>query len=419
MFREICRYLKSPMIPMLLVVLIDHMGFGILFPILVPVFMNDQGILGGEVASLTKSFWYNITLAIFPITLYFGAIFLGRLSDQFGRRKILMICLTGASLSYCLAGIAVDCKWLFLLIASRALAGLTSGSMPIAQAAVIDISSQENRARNLGLVITMGSLGFLMGPLVGGVFANNQILSWFSYATPFYVASLLALINLVFLFCFFKETFVPKQKRSLKWTHCFELIAAPLVVKRLRFLSGIFFLVQVGWSFYFQFIGVFLLKKHQFVSRDISLFMCLIGVGFAIGSTWAIRTLARYFSDINIALGFLLLALFCIFYTSLGTVGVFNWVSACLIGMSMAAVYSLIVKFFSLTVSGEEQGWVMGVSEAICSIAWAITPLLSTYLEDISLVLPFQVATGALVLSLFLLRLWKLPDSPKITLQQA
>lgn len=409
MLSSIQTKLRSPLVPLSLLILIDHIGFGIFFPILVPLFMDPQGILGPDAASQVKSFWYNVTLSVFPVALFFGSTLLGSLSDQFGRKKILILCLLGAILSYFLAGVAIDYMTIPLLIVSRAIAGLAAGSMPIAQAAIVDISDERERGSNLGLIILAASVGFLIGPLLGGFFANANIVSWFSYSTPFYIAALLAFVNLCFLLRFFKETFAPKKAKKFRWQKCVELSIAPFKVKNIRFLSFIFLLVQLGWSFYFQFISLFLLKRYQYSAQDISLFMTLMGIGFAVGSCWALRILSRYFKDITLALASLGIIVFSllIIITELHLFA--NWVSSFWVGVGMAVLYSLMIKFFSCLVSEQEQGWIMGVSEAIVSVAWAITPLASTYLENIELSLPLQVATVLLGASMILLCFWKAP----------
>ena len=291
-----------------------------------------------------------------------------------GRKKVLLVCLFGAALGYALSGVAVDLKYVPLLIVSRALAGLTAGSMPIAQAAMIDISTPETKAGNIGLVILAASFGFLFGPLAGGFFANSNIISWFSYSTPLYFASILALGNM-WLLKHFKETFIPKNRVSINLKQSLDFLIAPFKTPNIRFLSFVYLLMQLGWSFYFQFIAVYLLKKHNFSSQDIALFMSLMGIGFALGSCWVLRFISKYLQDQIAALLTLSIATLCVFATVYDIHTNVAWVAAFLLGITMAAAYSILIKLFSSAVSEEKQGWIMGVSEAIVAVAWAITPL--------------------------------------------
>ena len=323
--------LKSPLIPLSLVVLIDHIGLGIIFPILVPIFMDNNGILGPEASSSLKSLWYNLTLSVFPIALFFGSTLLGSLSDRFGRKKVLAICLMGATFSYVLSGIALDIGNIPLLILSRALAGFTAGSMPIAQAAVIDISTAEKRAGNLGLLILAGSLGFLLGPLVGGIFSNTSLVNWFSYSTPLYFAGLLAFLN----FCslkFVTETFSPNKAVPFQFSQILDLMVTPFKEKQIRFLAIIYLFLMLGWGAYFQFVAVFLLKKHQYSSQGIGLYMSLMGVGFAVGSSVAIRLLVKYFQDVTVALLAAAAVTLNIVLTVLELHSAFTWIGSVFVG---------------------------------------------------------------------------------------
>ncbi len=398
---------SGPLLSLCLLILIDHMGFGILYPVLVPIFMDpDSGILGPAMSESTKNLWFSITLSVFPICVFFSAASAGDLSDQFGRKKILIFCLLIAAVGYALSAVAVDLRNLPLLLLSRVLAGLSAGSMPIAQAAAIDLSTEDSKASNLGIIILMASFGFLLGPLVGAFFTNPHIVSWFSYSTPLYFASFMALVNL-WMLRFFKETFVPKQRAPLSVKRMFKLLTVPFCLENIRSLACIFLFMQLGWSFYFQFISIFLLKKHAFNAQHIGYFMSLIGVGFAFGSCVVLRIITKYFSDTTVALIALSFAtLGGILTTStLSSSGI--WFIALLLGISMSVAYSIIVKLFSSLVSREKQGWIMGVSEAIASVAWATTPLIAGYVGQFSVSIPIMLATVLFLGSFLLLQFWK------------
>jgi DHA1 family tetracycline resistance protein-like MFS transporter len=128
--------------PLFLVLFIDGMGLGLLFPILNALIMDPSGgILAHSVSVDARNFIFGGIISIFMLCWFFGAAYLGDLSDQVGRKKSLLICLLGAFLGYLLSAIAVICGSFSLLIIGRIIAGFTSGSQPIAQAAIIDISS--------------------------------------------------------------------------------------------------------------------------------------------------------------------------------------------------------------------------------------------------------------------------------------
>ncbi|ATN85195.1 hypothetical protein AYO29_01045 [Coxiella burnetii str. Schperling] len=101
------------------------------------------------------------------ICWFFGAAILGDLSDTVGRKKALLVCLIGSFLGYLLSAFAVGIHSLTFLILGRVIAGFTAGSQPIAQAAIVDVSSEAHKARNIGLILLAISLGLSSGPSLG------------------------------------------------------------------------------------------------------------------------------------------------------------------------------------------------------------------------------------------------------------
>src|SRR3990167_9514251 len=130
--------------PLFLVLFIDGMGLSLLFPVLNSIIVDPHSdFLATSVFDSTRDLLYGVTVGIFMICWFFGAAFLGDLSDMIGRKKALMICLMGSFLGYLLSAFAVLAHSLLFLIIGRVVAGFTAGSQPIAQAAIVDISEPE------------------------------------------------------------------------------------------------------------------------------------------------------------------------------------------------------------------------------------------------------------------------------------
>src|SRR3990167_1878152 len=156
--------------PLFLVLFIDGMGLSLIFPILNSIIVDPQSAFLSVSTSVgTRDFLYGLIVGIFMLCWFFGAAILGDLSDLIGRKKSLLICLIGAFLGYLLSAGAIVVKSIWLLILGRIVAGFTAGSQPIAQAAVVDVSTPEHKTRNIGFIILSPSLGFVLGPIIGGV----------------------------------------------------------------------------------------------------------------------------------------------------------------------------------------------------------------------------------------------------------
>ena len=173
-----------------LTIFLDLVGFGIVLP-LMPFYVKS---MGGTAETLG---WL---LSLFSVTQLLATPFLGRLSDRFGRRPVILLSLVGNAAAMVVFAIATNVRWLALLFASRTLAGATSGNLSACQAAVADVTQGEARAKGMGLVGAAIGLGFVLGPVLGSLLAG--IGPW----APPLGAAALAAVDVVAAFFFMPET---------------------------------------------------------------------------------------------------------------------------------------------------------------------------------------------------------------------
>ena len=177
----------SPLFVIFLTVFIDMVGFGIVIPVL-PLYAEHFHATPIEIGWLT-GIYSGMQIIFMPI--------LGRLSDRFGRRPVLIVSLAGTALGFLIMGWASS---LPLLFAARIIDGATGGNISTAQAYIADISTPENRSRSMGMIGAAFGLGFTFGPMIGG------IMSHISYGAPFYFAAALAAVNVVLLYFILPES---------------------------------------------------------------------------------------------------------------------------------------------------------------------------------------------------------------------
>ena len=189
---------KSRLTIVIFTLFLDALGYGILIPI-VPLLLTDSNsnfyLLGPEVSIKSGYILLGLITAIFPLMQFFSTSILGELSDKFGRKPILMYTLTGTFLSYALFAFGISIRNIPVLFIARAIAGITSGNLSVAQAAIADITKPEDRAKNFGLIGAAFGTGFIIGPFLGGKLSDPNLLPFFNPTIPFYFASILALIN--------------------------------------------------------------------------------------------------------------------------------------------------------------------------------------------------------------------------------
>ena len=186
----------------MLTTLIDMMAIGLIIPVL-PALV---GSLTGSAAD--QAFWYGAVTFAFSIANFFSSPVLGALSDGHGRRPVLLIGFCGLALSFFATGLATA---VWMLIVVRLVSGAMQSNLSIANAYVADISPPEERARRFGMLGAMFGVGFILGPVVGG------LLGAISLQLPFFAAGSLALLNLLYGFFVLPESLPAGRRRAFDW----------------------------------------------------------------------------------------------------------------------------------------------------------------------------------------------------------
>ena len=269
------------MLALFLVIFIDSMGFGLLFPILNEVLLDPSVNFMSHMTPMgDRVFWFGITLSIFMLCWFFGATIIGDISDLLGRKKALVICLVGGFIGYVISAVGVAVHLISLLIVGRMVAGFTAGSQPVAQAAIIDLSTPENKASYIGYILLASCVGFALGPVLGAVLANSNLVSWFDFTTPLYAAALLSLFNAILLMIMFKETFVRSAPVSIKWYRAVNAFISAFRHPTVKRLSVVLFLMILSWNGFFSYISLFVLTRFNFTPSEVSLYMADMGGRF-------------------------------------------------------------------------------------------------------------------------------------------
>lgn len=187
----------------LLTVLIDVIGFGIIIPVLPKLLEEMMGIGVNEAST-----YGGYLLAAFAIAQFICSPIMGNLSDQYGRRPVLLLSLFGLSIDYLILAFAPDFTW---LVIGRIIAGIGGASFTTASAYIADVSTDENRSKNFGMIGAAFGMGFIIGPLLGGVFGEIGV------RVPFYVAAGLAFANFLYGYFILPESLPENKRRPFNW----------------------------------------------------------------------------------------------------------------------------------------------------------------------------------------------------------
>lgn len=362
---------------------IDAVGLGIMFPILTPLILNAKlSILDPATSVNSRNLLYGITLSAFPLGLFFSAPILGDLSDSLGRRKILIFAIIGVAISYAASAVAVWQSSIGFLIFSRFFAGLVSGSQPIAQAAIMDISPPEKKAKNLSWIFFFCSSGFFIGPLLGGWLSDSTLSPYFNLTTPLWAAVALCFLCGIGLIFGFKETVLEKRAITLQPLRGFKVIGETMTNKHINLLLVSVLLTQLSWSCFFQIIPAYLTEHLAFSPQQIAHYVSIISIGFAVAFCGAIDWLGKRFAPLKVARAAILFSFFCLLAANLLPSNWLMWSIAAPLGFASACTYTLSLTIASNRVDPAYQGWLMGAAMGMISIAWFLTPMIGGILMN-------------------------------------
>lgn len=372
--------MKSPLFSLFFTVLIDLLGVGLIIPILAPLFQNTNGILPMDASDTTRTIMMGLLYATYPLMQFFGAPLLGTWSDRYGRKKILLLALLGTLLGYVLFIFGISFKLPILLYLGRALDGFTGGNISIVQSAIADISKPEDRAKNFGLIGMAFGIGFVFGPFIGGTLSDSSIVSWFSYAVPFYLAAVLSVVNILLVARNVEETHPQTEKSIREHKSPIQLVTYGFTHPDFRMLFLVSLLFTFGFSSFTQFFQVFLVKKYAFTQSQIGYLFAFVGI--CIGLTQGILTRwtsSRYKPEniLKVSIPATSLALLGYAITTQ------SW-QLFLVVPFFAAFNGLTTPNLSATISrradASHQGLILGITHAVQALGQALPAVLLAWL---------------------------------------
>ena len=345
--------------------LIDITGWGIIIPV-IPKLIEE--LINGDVSEAAK-FGGWLTFA-YAITQFVCAPLIGNLSDKYGRRPIILISLFTFAIDYLLLAFSPTIVWLFI---GRIIAGLTGASITTASAYIADVSTPENRAKNFGLIGAAFGLGFIIGPVIGG------LLGQIGSRVPFYAAAVLCMLNFIYGFFILPESLPEENRRPFEWKRA-NPIHALLNLKKYPSLIGlviVIFLLYLGshavhsnWTFYTMY-------RFNWNEKTVGISLGVIGVLVGVVQGGLIRwTNPKLGNEKSIYLGLALYTIGMILFSFAFE----SWmmfvflIPYCLGGIAGPALQSVI----SGQVPANEQGEIQGTLASLMSASAIIGPPMMT-----------------------------------------
>ena len=404
---------EAAVAPLLLLILIDAIGFAMLTPILASALApGSNAPLQNGLSANARQIVYGVATGIYPAMTFFGAPILGQLSDRIGRKIILLVCASGIVASYIAISAAFAWGSVPLLMAGRFVGGLTAASQAIALTALVDVCRPQRKDFWLSMGLLSSSLGFVIGPALGGLLSDAHIVSWFTFLTPLYVTAILAGINFFLLASLFYDSRKPVQPRTkgLRFSLMSgvqSLASAFSLPGALRDVSWVFLLQELAWGAYFYFVPVFLLDRFAASSTETSLFMSVMGIGFCLSFAVAMPFLTKRYSTRDITR-------WSLFFTAVFLVGSafapsmrLEWALILPISVAVAVSYGALIILFTDTAAEDSKGEIMGITAAINAFSFGTSSFLGGLIEAIHVGSALFASVILMTLSWFLFTIQK------------
>ncbi len=354
--------LRKEYITILIILITEVLGFSLILPFL-PFYAQEFG---------ASPLVIGLLLTTFSLFQFISAPIMGRLSDQYGRRPLLMISQFSTFLGFVILGFA-NSLWLIFL--SRIVDGLFGSNFTIAQAYLSDISSKKDRAKAFAISGIAFGFGFLVGPGIGG------FLSTFSYQLPSFLAAAVSFLTIIITFFFLPETIKRKKKIKIDFK-IFDFKDFKRFFSNSRVSSKLwqFFAYVLSFSILVSTLALYAQRQLGFNSADIGFMLTYIGFISIIIRGIILSKLINLLGERNLRY----IGVIFIIFGMIGSAFVYDWLTIIVI-MTLFAFGSgvsrpLMLGNISRNISSKKQGSVLGITSSLISISNIIGPLIGGFM---------------------------------------
>lgn len=375
-----------------IIVFIDSMGWGLVFPILEPIVINNANHMFSSISLAERNFYYEFLIAIYCVFMFMGAPLLGVLSDRYGRKVILIISMLGAVCGYAFCALGAGLSSFALLTLGRVISGSTAGSFPIAQAAMVDISSPEELPKRLGLAGIASGIGFAFGPVIGGFFLDPNIFRHVEYPLPFIFSGFVALLGALLTYFMFHETYQGNKQQKMNWLTGFKNVYKAFSVGKCQIYFLSYFFSLLAYTFFFCVLPLLLGEKLGQDGSHIGYFMTYFTSIFTIGLMVIFPWCNKRFSLQRLVLFGLTAQILLFFVFVFINHVVYVWIIGGLVALVEPYTYIGLTSLISYSTQEDQQGQMMGVLGSLAALTWGIGPLLTGIVVKTGLATSFMLA---------------------------
>ena len=359
-----------------LIVTVNTLGYGIIIPV---IFSYSQKF------GLTV-FENGLLFSIYSICQFISTPVIGRASDKYGRRPLLIISVAGTALSFFMMAFAPSALFLFI---ARALDGITAGNIPVASAVISDSTKPAERAKGFGIISGAFNFGFIFGPLISAVTVG------YAMELPFIIAGVITTIAVLLTYTLLPET--NKLLGQVKKEKLFDFpkLARELFSEKIGSILLITLIYSTAFGMFIYAFQPFSIEVLKLSTTEISAIFVVFGIIGLIMQFFGISFVTKKFGERKVYMySFLFVSISFALIFGVTTIIPFILVSA-LLSMANAAIFPLSQTILSKSADETEQGSVQGINASYISIGQILGPLLAGAVATISISYPFLA--GALL----------------------
>jgi len=409
------------LINIFLVVFVDMTGFGLIMPLL-PYYAEQFNATPFEIGLLVASFAAASLL---------GAPLMGRLSDRYGRRPVLLLSVVGTFIGYLFLGFAppighilaslftshaVNAFTIGTIFFGRIIDGLTAGNISVAQAYISDVTDEVDRSRGLGVIGSAFGLGFIIGPAVGGLLSQG------GYSHPSFAAAILAFVNLISIFFFLPESLTDERRALIMHQHppsvTYKALATAIRRPKVGPLLLLRFFIMLAYTGFWSDFALFAQSKLKLNMQSTGLVMAYIGFYSVLVQGVGIGLLTRRFKDNTI----IITSLWLLFIGLVGWSLTSNLPVMLLVILPLAGgawtLNTILTSAITKAVQPDEIGGMLGISAASDSTTRMVAPAFAGFMLGNNGAWELGMVSASLILLTILFAYWRIllvnePVEPK------
>lgn len=358
-----------------LIAIVNALGYGIIIPVLYS-YSQRFGL---------SDFQNGLLFALFSVCQFISTPIIGRLSDKYGRKPLLVISLAGTVVSFFMMAFAPNAIILFL---ARAIDGITAGNIPVASAVISDTTAPKDRAKGFGIIGASFGFGFIFGPAISGLTTG------FGAGVPFLIAGTVSLLAVILTWIFLPET--NKHMGEVKKGPIFDLVHLVKAVTDEN--VGLTLLVTF---LYFLAFSLFIYAYQPVSVKILHLSTQLISVNFTIFGIIGLITQMVIIPKVSKKIGerpLLMISLFVLIFSFVGFYFVSTYflllIVSIILGLANSFVQPMLQTILSKETDEKSQGSIFGLSASYMSIGQIVGPIIGGIVATYSIPMPFLVGAG-------------------------